>query len=104
MELLGAQALGRPVIVTAVGANEEMVVKGETAWVIPPGNAAALAKALREAARMTADQRVSLADNTRAFVEDNFPQANWFNGMMEVYEALMFPAARRQSAQPPKVA
>jgi glycosyltransferase involved in cell wall biosynthesis len=95
MELLGAQALGRPVIVTSVGANEEMVARGETAWVIPPDNAEALAEALREAARMNTDQRVNLADNTRYFVEENFPQANWFNGMMEVYEALMFPSARK---------
>jgi len=91
-ELLGAQALGRPVIATASGANEEMVVKGETAWVIAPDNVKALAKALREAARMTTDQRVNLADNTRLFIEENFPQANWFNGMMEQYEKLMFPA------------
>jgi glycosyltransferase involved in cell wall biosynthesis len=93
-EILCAQALGRPVIVTAVGANEEMVLKNETAWVIPPDNVTALAKALREAAQMNTDQRVSLADNTRLFIEDNFPQAHWFNGMMELYEKLMFPKAR----------
>lgn len=99
MEILGAQALGRPVIVTSAGANEEMVAKGETAWVLPPDNVTALAKALSEAARMTTDQRVSLADNTRYFVEDNFPQANWFNGMMELYEELMFPDGRTVSMQ-----
>jgi glycosyltransferase involved in cell wall biosynthesis len=93
-EILAAQALGRPVIVTSVGANEEMVLKDETAWVLPPDNPNALAKALREAVRMNTDQRVNLADNTRAFIEDHFPQANWFNGMMETYEKLMFPAAR----------
>jgi len=99
MELLGAQALGRPVIVTGVGANEEMVLKNETAWVLPPDNVSELAKALREAARMNTDQRVNLADNTRYFIEDNFPQANWFNGMMEAYEHLMYPAARTQVTQ-----
>ena len=67
------EALGRPVIVTSVGANEEMVLKGETAWVLPPDNVAALAKALSEAARLDTDQRVNLADNTRAFIEDIFP-------------------------------
>ncbi len=94
MELLAAQALGRPVIVTSVGANEEMVMKGETAWVLPPDNVQELTKALREATRLNTDQRVNLADNTRYFIEDNFPQANWFNGMMEMYEGLMYPAAR----------
>jgi glycosyltransferase involved in cell wall biosynthesis len=104
MEILGAQALGRPVIVPNVGANEEMILKDETAWILPPDNPAALAKALREAAHMTTDQRVSLADNTRAFVEDNFPQANWFNGIMEAYEALMFPVGRRMENEAAKVA
>jgi glycosyltransferase involved in cell wall biosynthesis len=94
LEILAAQALGRPVIVTSTGANEEMVMKGETAWVVIPDNVTALSKALREAAHMNTDQRVSLADNTRIFIEDNFPQANWFNGMMELYERLMFPKAR----------
>jgi len=95
MEILGAQALGRPVIVTAVGANEEMVLRDETAWVLPPDNPRALARALYDAAHMSTDLRVTLADNTRYFIEDTFPQANWFNGMMELYEALMFPAASK---------
>jgi len=104
MELLGAQALGRPVIVTSVGANEEMVLKGETAWVLPPDSIAELAKALREAARLNTDQRVNLADNTRYFIEENFPQANWFNGMMELYEQLMLPAVRAPVTPTAKVA
>jgi len=104
MELLGAQALGRPVIVTAVGANEEMVLRDETAWILPPDNPAALAKALHAAATMTTDQRVSLADNTRYFIEENFPQADWFNSMMEIYEALMYPGRIRVADEAAKVA
>ncbi len=104
MEILGAQALGRPVIITTAGANEEMVLKDETAWVLPPENPVALAKALHDAAHMNTDQRVSLADNTRYFIEDNFPQANWFNGMMELYEALMYPAGRTASGAAARVA
>ncbi|MDR3424689.1 MAG: glycosyltransferase family 4 protein [Alphaproteobacteria bacterium] len=104
MEILGAQALGRPVIVTTAGANEEMVLKGETAWVLPPDNPALLAKALREAAHLDTDQRVTLAENTRFFIEENFPQANWFNGMMELYEGLMFAAVRNPSGAEARVA
>lgn len=96
MEVLGAQALGRPVIVTDVGANGEMVLAEETAWVVPVDNPTALAKALREAVHMKTDQRVSLTDNTRFFVEENFPQANWFNGMREIYESLMHPEGSRK--------
>jgi hypothetical protein len=81
-----------------------MVQKGETAWVIPPDNVAEMAKALRDAARMNTDQRVNLADNTRFFIEDNFPQANWFNGMMELYEQLMYPSARSTAIPQARVA
>lgn len=94
MEIIGAQALGRPVIVTAVGANEEMVLKNETAWVLPPDNSAAMAKALGDAAHMSTDQQVNLAENTRYFIEEKFPQANWFNGMMELYESLFSSPSR----------
>jgi len=102
MEILDAQALGRPVMVTTVGANEEMVMKDETAWVLPPNNIPALAKALHDAIHMNTDLRVSLADNTRYFIEDNFPQANWFNSMMEVYEKLM--KGRKSAEEEAKVA
>ena len=44
-----AYAFGVPVIVTEVGALPEYVVPGETGWVVPPGDAGALATALREA-------------------------------------------------------
>ncbi len=103
-ELLGAQALGRPVIISTVGANDEMVLKDETAWMLPPGNSALLAKALRDAAHMNTDQRVNLADNTRYFIEETFPQANWFNGMMEIYESLMTPTRRMPHPETAKVA
>ncbi|MFA4994678.1 MAG: glycosyltransferase [Bdellovibrionales bacterium] len=102
IEILDAQALGRPVMVTAVGANEEMVLKDETAWVLPADNPAAWAKALHDAIHMNTDLRVSLADNTRAFIEDNFPQANWFNRMMEEYEALL--TGRKAGKEKAKVA
>lgn len=104
MEILGAQALGRPVIMTNVGANEEMVLKDETAWVLPPDSPDDLAKALKEAAHMNTDQRVTLADNTRYFIEDHFPQADWFNGMMETYEALIYPSGRKSYEESARVA
>ena len=94
VEILAAQALGRPVIITATGASEEMVLKEETAWVLPPKDPELLAKALREATHLNTDQRVNLAESTRFFIEENFPQSNWFNGMMELYENLLYPGRK----------
>lgn len=44
-----AYAYGIPVIVTATGALPEYVAAGETGWIVPPGNAEALATALQDA-------------------------------------------------------
>ena len=47
--IAAAYSFGRPVIVTDSGALAEYVVPGETGWVVPEGDAIALAGALREA-------------------------------------------------------
>lgn len=88
-ELLAAQAMGRPVIVTDTGANGEMVRRGETAWVIPPNDAPALADSLREAIHLDTEQRLGLAQHTRDFIAEAFPQDAWFRGMMDIYQELL---------------
>jgi glycosyltransferase involved in cell wall biosynthesis len=95
IELLAAQAIGRPVIVTQCGANTEMVLNGETAWIVPPNNVDALANALSQAVRLDTNQRLALADCAHNFIADNFPQSMWFNGIMEIYERLLQPSARQ---------
>jgi len=94
IELLAAQAVGRPVIVTDIGANLEMVLSGETAWVVPPNDAVALADALREAIDLSSDHRVGLAERTRDFIAESFPQTAWFDAIMDACELLLRPAAR----------
>jgi D-inositol-3-phosphate glycosyltransferase len=47
--LLRACAHQRPVVATAVGANPELIRSGQTGWLVPPGDVAALAEALSEA-------------------------------------------------------
>ena len=97
LELLAAQAIGRPVVVTDVGANREMAQSGETAWVVAPNDIQAMAAAMREAINLNTDQRLNLADRTHNFVAESFPQAAWFDGMMELYESLLYPS--RQTAR-----
>ena len=41
-----AQAMGRPVIATNLGGFRETIIHGETGLLVPPGDAAALAKAI----------------------------------------------------------
>lgn len=49
--IAAAYFFNKPVIVTRTGALPEYVADGETGWIVPPGNAAALADALRAAGR-----------------------------------------------------
>ncbi len=88
-ELLAAQAIGRPVIVTDCGANAEFVKKGETAWVIPPDDREALVAALREALAMSAARRIDLALCTRDFVRTFFPMETWRDSLFELYDAML---------------
>ena len=97
-EILAAQAIGRPVIVTDTGANREMVSSGETAWVVPPDNAEALAEALSQAVRLETDQRLALAAGTHDFIAENFPQASWLDGMLGLYDQMLHPSKRTQQS------
>ncbi len=93
-ELLAAQAIGRPVIVTDTGANREMVLSGETAWIVPPNNSEALADAMRQAVRLGTQERLNLADYAHNFIAENFQQNLYFDGTMQMYETLLHPSAR----------
>lgn len=50
MALLEATAAGVPVVVTAVGGNPEVVLEGQTGWLVPTGAVEALSAAIIEAA------------------------------------------------------
>jgi glycosyltransferase involved in cell wall biosynthesis len=62
-----AYTFGLPVIVTGTGALPEYVVEGETGWVVRPGDAPALAGALRAALADRA-RLSSMGDRGRAWV------------------------------------
>jgi starch synthase (maltosyl-transferring) len=47
--VLEAMAAGRAVVATRVEGTEDLIIPGATGWLVPPGDAAALAEALEEA-------------------------------------------------------
>jgi len=83
MALLEAMAAGVPAAVTNVGGNPEVVVAGETGWVVPSGDVPALTQAMLEAAR-NSDRRNDIGLAGRRRFEERFA----FDRMIERYTDL----------------
>ena len=83
MALLEAMSAGVPVAVTEVGGNPEIVLRGETGWVVPSGDQTGLTAAISEAVSdpATAQQYRSAAQKR---YEANFS----FHRMLDKYRTL----------------
>lgn len=68
MVVMEAMAAARPVISTHIAGIPELVLPGETGWLVPAGDAEALAGALREVARCPADRLAAMGASGRARV------------------------------------
>jgi glycosyltransferase involved in cell wall biosynthesis len=88
-----AQAMGRPVIATDQGGAPEIVQPGVTGWLVPPGDADALAAALREALSLTAEQRAELSATASARVREYFSREQMCASTLAVYEEVLNEAA-----------
>lgn len=84
-----AQALGRPVIATDHGGAKETVIPGETGWLVPPGDADALAKAIEKVLSLDSAQRSTLAGKAIANVRDNFSKAAMCAKTLDVYDEVL---------------
>jgi glycosyltransferase involved in cell wall biosynthesis len=60
------QAMGRPVLVSDHGGARETVVEGETGWRLPPGDAEAWARGLKEAMATDAARRRAMGEAGQA--------------------------------------
>ena len=83
-----AQAMGRPVIATDHGGARETVIPGETGWLVPPGDADALAGALDAALSLTGAERARMAEAAVANVRRNFSKQAMTARTLEVYAEL----------------
>lgn len=87
------QALGKPVIAADHGASGELIVQGETGWLVPPGDPAALAAALREVLELDTAQRENLAAKAIANVREKFSRTQMCASTLDVYEEILSDAA-----------
>lgn len=93
-----AQAMGRPVVATDHGGARETVVSGETGWLVPLADPAAMASAIAQALSLDPERRSALAARARAHVAANFSVEAMCAAEIAVYEELLFPEAHRAAA------
>ena len=86
--LLEAHACGVPVVATAVGGTPELVRDGETGYLVPPGEAPALADRI---IRLLVDDGVrrQMGANARARVREQFTFAVQARQYLELFEELL---------------
>lgn len=84
-----AQAMGRPIIAADHGGAQETVVRGETGWLVKPGDSQELAQALEEALSLTPNQRSILATRAMAHIARNFTREQMMDKTLDVYAELL---------------
>ena len=85
--LLEAMALGRPVVATRAGGPVEIVVDGETGFLVPPSSPDALAGTLRTLLSDPALAR-RMGENGQARYEAQFTAAKMSQAILAVYQAV----------------
>jgi glycosyltransferase involved in cell wall biosynthesis len=99
--IVEAQAMGRPVIATDHGGARETVIPGSTGWLVPPGDATAMAVAIDEALSLDPVSLQALARRSRAHIASGFTREAMCAHTIDIYEELLFPQTQPIAAHQP---
>jgi glycosyltransferase involved in cell wall biosynthesis len=84
-----AAALACPVVATGIGAPPETVLDGQTGWLVPPGEAEALAGRLAEALALAPSARAAIGNRARTHAVANFSVDAMQHSTLGVYDRLL---------------
>lgn len=84
-----AQAMGRPIVAAAHGGAKETIIGGETGWLVEPGNAIEMAKAIEEALSLSPTHRAVLATKAMAHIAAHFTRERMVDQTLNVYAELL---------------
>jgi glycosyltransferase involved in cell wall biosynthesis len=102
--IVEAQAMGRPVIATDHGGARETILPGNTGWLVPPGDTAALAATIDEALQLDPAAREAFARRARAHIAAGFTREAMCARTLDVYEELLFPEVQAMTVPEERIA
>jgi glycosyltransferase involved in cell wall biosynthesis len=97
--LIEGMAAGRAIVATAVGGVPELIANGESGLIVPPGDVARTARAIRDLVDHP-DRRAALGQRARAAAADRFAPARFARETLEVYDAAIRARRGRSSHAP----
>jgi glycosyltransferase involved in cell wall biosynthesis len=86
--IMEAMALGLPIVATSVGGPTEIVTEGETGFLVPPADSAAIAQAIAKLATAP-DLRRHMGSNGRQRVAEKFNIRDMTTRIVTAYENLL---------------
>ena len=81
--------MGKPVIATNHGAAPEIIIHGQTGWLVPPNDPAALAEALERSLALSQDEMASIANRAINRVQQHFSVERMCEETIQVYQELL---------------
>jgi glycosyltransferase involved in cell wall biosynthesis len=99
-----AQAMGRPVVATGHGDAALQAGHGKMAWLVPPGDAAALAEALGQALSLTPSERRTWGPHAIALARARLSQHLLRRQTLQVYDELLRAGAAARHRDDPALA
>jgi glycosyltransferase involved in cell wall biosynthesis len=84
-----AQAMGRPLVASCLGAQTETVRDGETGFLFPPGNVAELAEKIAKAISLGTGDRLAMAETQRANVLGLYTVETMCAATLSVYRRVL---------------
>jgi glycosyltransferase involved in cell wall biosynthesis len=86
--LLQSGAMQKPVIATEINGSNEIVLAGETGWLVPAKDAVALKQAMAQAMQTTIDQRLKMGLAARKRVQKLFEREDYLSVLVSFYQSL----------------
>jgi glycosyltransferase involved in cell wall biosynthesis len=97
--VMEAMAAGVPVVATAVGGTKELITDGETGYLAPPGDPAALADRIVFALKHEGN-RAEIASGARRRINAEYGMDRMVVSVERLYDELMAPWERRHPCLP----